>query len=111
MGMALTACTAPHAGKPAFELKEDEMEIGISIHGEPGRQRVKLASADRVAEILMQPILEDLPFKSGDKVLLFVNGMGHPGDRALYCLSPALTLEQWATKHRDALIALASRTK
>ncbi|WP_369334423.1 dihydroxyacetone kinase subunit DhaK, partial [Serratia marcescens] len=72
----MSACTVPHAGKPSFILQEDEMEIGIGIHGEPGRHRVKLESADRVAEMLLEPILEDLPFKSGDNVLLFVNGMG-----------------------------------
>jgi dihydroxyacetone kinase-like protein len=76
MGIALSACTVPHAGKPSFELGPDEMEVGIGIHGEPGRRRAKLEPADRVAEILMEPILDDLPFKAGDDVLLFVNGMG-----------------------------------
>jgi dihydroxyacetone kinase-like protein len=76
MGMALTSCTVPSAGKPTFELADDEMEIGIGIHGEPGRTRMKLATADEIAEMLMTPILDDLPFKSGDRVLAFVNGMG-----------------------------------
>jgi phosphoenolpyruvate---glycerone phosphotransferase subunit DhaK len=76
MGMALTGCTVPEAGKPNFTLAEDEMEIGIGIHGEPGRRRVKLAQAADIAEMLATPILEDLPFKSGDSVLAFVNGMG-----------------------------------
>ncbi len=76
MGLALTACTVPHIGKPNFALGEDEMEFGIGIHGEPGRKRVTLEPADRVAEMLMAPILADLPFKPGDRVLLFVNGMG-----------------------------------
>jgi dihydroxyacetone kinase-like protein len=76
MGMALTSCTVPHAGKPTFELPEDEMEIGIGIHGEPGRRRMKIASAAEVAEMLVKPIVEDLPFKSGDDVLVFMNGMG-----------------------------------
>ena len=76
MGMALTACTVPHAGKPSFDLPNDEMEVGIGIHGEPGRRRVKIASADEITEMLMEPILSDLPFKKGDDVLLFVNGMG-----------------------------------
>ena len=76
MGMALTSCTVPAAGKPTFELADDEMEIGVGIHGEPGRTRMKLASADDIVEMLMIPILEDLPFKSGDRVLAFVNGMG-----------------------------------
>lgn len=76
MGIALSACTVPHAGKPSFELGPDEMEVGIGIHGEPGRRRAKLEPADRIAEILMEPVLDDLPFKAGDDVLLFVNGMG-----------------------------------
>src|SRR5437867_4512602 len=69
MGMALTSCTVPHAGKPTFELPEDEMEIGIGIHGEPGRRREKLADAATITRMLAEPILEDLPFKSGDSVL------------------------------------------
>lgn len=76
MGMALTPCTVPTAGKPTFELSDDEMEIGIGIHGEPGRTRMKLAPAAQIAELLVNPIVEDLPFKSGDQVLAFINGMG-----------------------------------
>ena len=76
MGMALTSCTVPHVGKPSFDLPEDEMEIGIGIHGEPGRHRIKLESADKITEMLVGPVVEDLPFKSGDEVLLFVNSMG-----------------------------------
>ncbi len=76
MGMALTSCTVPHAGKPTFDLGEDEMEIGIGIHGEPGRTRMKLKPADEIAEMLAEPILKDLPFQKGDKVIAMVNGMG-----------------------------------
>jgi dihydroxyacetone kinase-like protein len=76
MGMALTSCVVPHAGKPTFDLGSDEMEIGIGIHGEPGRHRMKIKTADEITELLVTPILEDLPYKSGDSVLLFVNGMG-----------------------------------
>ncbi|HEU5014237.1 MAG TPA: dihydroxyacetone kinase subunit DhaK [Roseiflexaceae bacterium] len=76
MGMALTSCTVPHVGKPTFDLGEDEMEIGIGIHGEPGRRRMKVQSAAEITELLATPILQDLPFKSGDNVLAFVNGMG-----------------------------------
>ena len=76
MGMALTSCTVPHAGKPTFDLPEDQMEIGIGIHGEPGRTRMPLKSADEIVEMLMEPIISDLPYKAGDNVLLFVNGMG-----------------------------------
>ena len=76
MGMALTSCTMPQVGKPSFELPEDEMEIGIGIHGEPGRKRTKLKSADEITEMLLEPIVSDLPYKAGDEVLLFVNSMG-----------------------------------
>ena len=76
MGMALTSCTVPQAGKPTFDLPEDEMEIGVGIHGEPGRSRMKLKTAAEITELLVQPILEDLPFRSGDGVLAFVNGLG-----------------------------------
>jgi phosphoenolpyruvate---glycerone phosphotransferase subunit DhaK len=76
MGMALTSCVVPHVGSPTFDLPEDEMEIGIGIHGEPGRTRMKVKPADEVTEMLMEPIIKDLPFNSGDEVLLFVNGMG-----------------------------------
>jgi dihydroxyacetone kinase-like protein len=76
MGMALTSCTVPHVGKPTFDLPEDEIEVGVGIHGEPGRKRVKLLPADQIVELLMEPVLNDLPFKPGDEVLLFVNGLG-----------------------------------
>jgi phosphoenolpyruvate---glycerone phosphotransferase subunit DhaK len=76
MGMALTPCITPGSGEPSFELGEDEVEIGIGIHGEPGRFRESIGPASQIAERLMTPIVEDLPFSSGDKVLAFVNGMG-----------------------------------
>ena len=76
MGMALTPCVTPGSGEPSFELGEDEMEIGIGIHGEPGRFREPIGSAAQVVERLATAIVEDLPFESGDKVLAFVNGMG-----------------------------------
>jgi len=76
MGMALTACTVPHLGKPSFDLAETEMEVGIGIHGEPGRKRMAIASADEITAMLMEPVLEDLPFKKGEQIILFVNGMG-----------------------------------
>ena len=76
MGMALTPCITPASGNPSFELTEDEVEIGIGIHGEPGRFREKIGPASQIAERLMTPIIEDLPFSSGDRVLAFVNGMG-----------------------------------
>jgi dihydroxyacetone kinase-like protein len=76
MGMALTPCITPGAGTPSFELGDDEMEIGIGIHGEPGRERLPLEPAAKIVERLTTPIVEDLPFSEGDKVLAFVNGMG-----------------------------------
>jgi len=76
MGMALTSCVVPAAGTPTFDLPEDEMEIGVGIHGEPGRSRVPLARARQVAEMLVDPILGDRDFTGGDGVLAFVNGMG-----------------------------------
>jgi dihydroxyacetone kinase-like protein len=76
MGIALTSSTLPMAGKPTFELGDDEMEVGIGVHGEPGRERRKLAPAHEIVEILATSVLDDLPFGRGDEVLAFVNGMG-----------------------------------
>jgi dihydroxyacetone kinase-like protein len=76
MGVALTSCTVPAAGKPTFTLAEDEMEMGIGIHGEPGRQRMPLATAREITERLAETILGDLPFRAGDRVIAMVNGMG-----------------------------------
>ncbi len=76
MGMALTSCTVPMAGKPTFDLPETEMELGIGIHGEPGRTRVPIAPAAEVAQMLVEPILDDTDFGGDGGVLAFVNGMG-----------------------------------
>jgi dihydroxyacetone kinase-like protein len=76
MGVALTSCTVPAAGRPTFELPDGQMEVGIGIHGEPGRRRVPLAPAAQVAELLVAPILADREFGGGDGVIAFVNGMG-----------------------------------
>ena len=76
MGMALTSCITPSSGTPTFELGDDEMEIGIGIHGEPGRYREQMAPAAQVVERLATAVVDDLPFQSGDTVLAFVNGMG-----------------------------------
>ncbi len=76
MGMALSSCIVPASGTPTFELGDDEMEIGIGIHGEPGRRRVPLAPVDDIAEMLLEPIVGDLGLRAGDTVLAFVNGMG-----------------------------------
>ncbi|MET0715143.1 MAG: dihydroxyacetone kinase subunit DhaK [Mycetocola sp.] len=84
MGVALTPCVVPHAGEPSFALEEDEIEIGIGIHGEPGREKIKLQPADAVVDRLLGPIIDDIPFASGDKVLLLVNGMGGTPQIELY---------------------------
>ncbi|HEY0804078.1 MAG TPA: dihydroxyacetone kinase subunit DhaK [Pseudonocardiaceae bacterium] len=76
MGMALTAPTVPHVGVPSFDLADDEMEVGIGIHGEPGRERVPLEPADSIVARLVDAVVTDLPFGSGDRVLLFTNSMG-----------------------------------
>jgi len=76
MGVALTSCTVPAAGKPTFQIGIDEMEMGVGIHGEPGRRRVRLTSADEIAAELTGAILKDLSLKPGQQVILFVNGFG-----------------------------------
>jgi dihydroxyacetone kinase-like protein len=76
IGVALTAPTVPHVGEPSFELADDEIEFGIGIHGEPGRERIKLEPADALVERMVTAVAEDLPFGEGDRVLLFTNSMG-----------------------------------
>ncbi|MCW5657524.1 MAG: dihydroxyacetone kinase subunit DhaK [Burkholderiaceae bacterium] len=76
MGVALTSCTVPAAGKPTFQIGADEMEMGVGIHGEPGRRRVKLSSADDIAAELAGAVLKDLSLRPGREVLLLVNGFG-----------------------------------
>jgi phosphoenolpyruvate---glycerone phosphotransferase subunit DhaK len=76
MGMALTSCTVPAAGKPTFELGKDEMEMGIGIHGEPGRARMPIACAHDVTARLAEAVISDLPFRAGDEVIAMVNGLG-----------------------------------
>jgi dihydroxyacetone kinase-like protein len=76
MGMALTSCIVPAAGTPTFELGDDEIEIGIGIHGEPGRQRIKIKPVREIVEMMAVAVVDDIPFKKGDQVLAFVNGMG-----------------------------------
>lgn len=86
MGVALTSCTVPSAGRPTFEIGEDEMELGVGIHGEPGRERVPMARASEIAAMLLEPVLEDLPFSSGDDVIAFVNSLGGTPLIELYVL-------------------------
>ena len=86
MGMAISPCTVPAAGKPGFELTDDEMEIGIGIHGEPGTHRDKLQSADEIAKSLLDKILADIDFK-GSEVVVMVNGMGATPLMELYIIN------------------------
>jgi phosphoenolpyruvate---glycerone phosphotransferase subunit DhaK len=110
MGMALTSCTVPAAGKPTFELSDNEIEIGIGIHGEPGTKRIAIRSADEITEILTTQILDDKdytrivrewdrnanqwtekklvdsPLQSGDEVIAFVNSMGGTPVSELYAV-------------------------
>ncbi len=76
MGMALTSCTVPSAGRPTFAIEGDRMEIGIGIHGEPGRERKPLAGARDIVAGMAAAVIGDLPFKAGDRVIAMVNGMG-----------------------------------
>jgi dihydroxyacetone kinase-like protein len=86
MGMALTGCTPPAKGKPIFELAEDEMEMGVGIHGEPGRKRVKFAPANQIVDELLEAVVSDIPYKAGDEVGLMINGMGGTPISELYLL-------------------------
>jgi dihydroxyacetone kinase-like protein len=96
MGVALTSCTVPAAGKPTFDIGESEMEMGVGIHGEPGRRRVALKSADAIAEEMMSAILGDLGVKSGDALLL-VNGFGGTPLMELYLVYN--TARRFAERH------------
>jgi len=86
MGMALTSCTPPEKGTTIFDIADDEIEIGIGIHGEPGRRRAKLEAADIIVDELFEAVANDLPFKKGDKVGLMINGMGGTPISELYLL-------------------------
>jgi len=89
MGVALTSCTVPAAGKPTFSLTEAEMEMGVGIHGEPGRRRVALANADSIAAELVGAIADNLKPKAGEPLLLFVNGFGGTPAMELYLMYDA----------------------
>lgn len=86
MGVALSPVTVPAAGKPTFTIGEDEMELGMGIHGEPGLERSKLRPADEIASAIMDKVLNDLPFKRGDEVAVLVNGLGATPPEELFVL-------------------------
>jgi phosphoenolpyruvate---glycerone phosphotransferase subunit DhaK len=87
MGMALTPCTVPAAGKPGFELGENEIEIGMGIHGEPGIEKTQIQSADEIAQILLEKILDDLKLEENDKVAVMINGLGATPLMELYIMN------------------------
>lgn len=76
MGVALTSCTSPSVGHPTFQLPAEQVELGVGIHGEPGRRRIPLTRADSIVEQIVEPILDDLELRSGDLVLAMVSGLG-----------------------------------
>jgi dihydroxyacetone kinase-like protein len=86
MGVALTACTPPAKGSPLFELGPDEIEMGVGIHGEPGRERKKMTNADAIVDELLDAVVTDLPYASGDNVALMINGLGGTPISELYIL-------------------------
>lgn len=92
MGMALTSCTVPHAGKPTFELGEGDIEMGVGIHGEPGRTRMPLKPVKELTAHMAEAILSDLPFRSGDRVIAMVSGMGGTPPIELYIVYGELEL-------------------
>ncbi|MGE0004039.1 MAG: dihydroxyacetone kinase subunit DhaK [Parvibaculaceae bacterium] len=106
MGVALTSCTVPAAGRPTFAIGEDEMEMGVGIHGEPGRKRVKLQSADAVAYEMIGAIVGDLAAAKTDHVLLFVNGFGGTPSMELYLMyrAAAAELEKQGVRIARALV-------
>lgn len=102
MGVALTPCTIPEAGKPGFTLEEDEIEIGIGIHGEPGVERTRIQSAADLTSTLAEQVLSDLPFSSGDRVAVMVNGMGATPFMELYIVNKEL---QSILKQKEITVA------
>ncbi len=76
LGVALTSCVVPRVGHAGFHIEEDEMEIGMGIHGETGIRRGKIETADQITEEMMNKIIEDLPYAPGDRVAVLVNGLG-----------------------------------
>jgi phosphoenolpyruvate---glycerone phosphotransferase subunit DhaK len=86
MGMALTSCTPPAKGSPLFDLGDDEVEMGVGIHGEPGRRREKIKSANELIDEMLEAVVTDLPYESGDEVALMINGLGGTPISELYIL-------------------------
>ena len=92
MGFALKSCTTPAKGSPTFDLGEDELELGVGLHGEPGRQRLKFMPASEIIKIITDTVIKDLPFISGDEAALMINGLGGTPISELY-IAAGITLE------------------
>ena len=86
MGIALSSCTPPAKGTPLFQIAEDEMEVGIGIHGEPGRRRAQRVGASEVIDLLLEAVVTDLPYRKGDRAALMINGLGGTPVSELYLL-------------------------
>jgi phosphoenolpyruvate---glycerone phosphotransferase subunit DhaK len=89
MGVALTSCTVPAAGRPTFEIGDGEMEFGVGIHGEPGRRRTALSPADTIAELIVRAIVDDLGVHAGDEALVLLNGFGGTPAMEMYLMFDA----------------------
>lgn len=103
MGVALSPCTIPAVGEPTFTIGEDEMELGMGIHGEPGLQRGPIMTADEIVQVIMDRVLPDLPFASGDRVAVLVNSLGATPPEELFIMyrrAHALLTDQGITVHR-----------
>jgi len=97
IGVALTSCTVPAAGKPTFEISETEIEMGVGIHGEPGRKRESMREADAMIKDMVDAILADLEPKKGTEILLLANGLGATPLMELYLIYN--TAEKLLTEH------------
>ena len=101
MGMALTACTPPAKGSPLFELGDDEIEMGVGIHGEPGRRRAAMKPANDIIDELLEAVVSDLPYESGDRVALMINGLGGTPISELYLLYGRAHQQLRRPRHHD----------
>ena len=113
MGMALTSCVTPEKGEPTFDLGDDEIEMGIGIHGEPGTERTELMDADAITEELTENVIDDLDLDAGQEVLTIVNGMGATPQMELFVVNRRLQelmddhgLETWDAWVGDYMTSL-----
>ena len=97
MGFALKSCTTPAKGSPTFDLGDDELELGVGLHGEPGRERLKFMPADEIVRLITESVIEDLPFVCGDEVALMINGLGGTPIGELY-VAAGITIDILKTR-------------